>query len=510
MGARSSRNVWRTQTPSPAGKHRTAAAGKGSQGLECESEGPPGVWADAFAESLVPGGTSNETAVNYPKKSISLKLKKILRLSPRKRPEIVRLVTYGERGNGGTTPPANPAPLAVAADGSAQATTEVTKDKKSRAGSTNTLGPTRPPVAVPKRSSSLGKCSLEPGARPKLDSIPVGNPAYAACPLTEPSQTEPVVDHPPTEPPQTEPVVDHPLEELSLRHQISTLRARAKITAGTFTCASPAGLSVSPIGNPYLPYGMGREPGITPYSTMSTNTTNTAEGSAATTATGSAECSSASISLDRVSPRRELEQNQANGYSSKAVMAPRDRAGYRYTSFQGIPDPDSSVTERHKRHRHRKHRQKCSPKEKADKGKGKATSSDLVGLGASVKGKTQNLDGTPVDKDDGQASTSRQSTPSEKRCKSIRGSSKRSKTRRVTCPPEIFCALVWLDGQVPYSTDSEEGGEDGMEPWERELQAALGLGGEGRESRSEGLVVGSELDRRSVNSLVETNVEVAV
>ena len=204
--------------------------------------------------------------------------------------------------------------------------------------------------------------------------------------------------------------------------------------------------------------------------------------------------------------RKELEQNQPNGYSSKALVAPRDKAGYRYTSFQGIPDPDSSVTERYKKHRHRKQRQKGSPKEKVDKGKGRATSPDLVGLGGRVKEKTQNLDGTPIDKDDGQTSIGRQSTPSERRRKSIRSSSKRSKTRRVTCPPEIFCALVWLEGQVPYSTDTEE---DGMEPWERELQTALGLGGEGKENRPEGLDIAPELDKKS---LVVTNIhgEVAV
>ncbi|KAF8441185.1 hypothetical protein BGX38DRAFT_1316359 [Terfezia claveryi] len=430
-------SIPRHTTTAPA---RNSSAGKGSHGLGSGS-GNPQVWADALAESLM-----DETAAKYPKRSIGLKLKNILRLSSRERQEIVRPAPFVERGKSGTITPANPVPLVLAGDGSAQATTEDTKDKKNRAGSINTLGSTRPPVEVPKRSSSLGRCSLE---RPKLGSTFVGNSAYAARPLTEP--------------PYTEPAVDFPFEELSIRDQISTLRARAKVASGTFTCASPAALSVSPIGNPYHPYGMGREPGISTYSTIFTNTTNTAEGSAATTATGSENCSSASISLDKGSPLKELEQNQANGDSSKALIAPRDRAGYLYTSFQGIPDPDSSVTERYKQHRHHKHRQKRTPKEKASKGKGKAASPDLAGLGTGVKGKTQNH-GMSVDTDDGQTSTSRQSTPSERRRQSIRRSSKRSTTRRVTCPAEIFCALVWLDGQVPYSTDSEEGDEDRIKP----------------------------------------------
>ncbi|RPB22339.1 hypothetical protein L211DRAFT_850654 [Terfezia boudieri ATCC MYA-4762] len=468
MGARSSRNVWGTQITT---KHRTTAAGKGSQGLGSGS-GNLQVWADAFAESLM-----DETAVKYPKRSIGLKLKNILRFSSQERQEVVLPAPYVERGKNGRTTPANPVPPAVAGDGSAQATTEVPKDKKDPAGSINTFGSTRSPVEVPKRSSSLGKCSLE---RPKLDSTLVGNSAYAARPLTEP--------------PHTEPVVNLPFEELSIRHQISALRARAKITSGTFTCASPAALSVSPIGNPYLPYGMGREPGISPYSTIFTNTTNTAEDSAVTTATGSENCSSASISLGKVSPLKELEQNQANGDSSKALIDPRDRAGYLYTSFQGIPDPDSSVTERYKQRQHHKHRQKYMPKRKASKGKGKAkaTSPDLAGLG--VNGKTQNH-GTSVDKDDGHTSTSRQSTPSERRRQSSRRSSKRSKARRVACPPEIFCALVWLDGQVPYSTDSEEVEEDKMKPWERELQAELRLGGKARKAARKVYVLGRSWTR---------------
>lgn len=431
MGARPSHtgNVSGTQTPCPAGKNHSTATGKGSRGLESGSGIPGWVWADALAEGLIPEEEApNETTVKHRKNSIGLKLKSIIRLSSRKRQEIVQPAPSPEQGNSETAELANPVSLVEAA-------AKATKGKN-QVGSISTFGSTRPPVEVPKRSSSLGKCSVGPGARSKLDSIPVGNSENATHPLAAL--------------PQAEPVVDVPLEEHSIRHQISTRRARAKIAAGTPTCASPAGISVPPISNPYLPYTMEREPGVTSYSAVSANTTYTAHGSSVATDPGSVECSSAPIKLSKISPRKELGQNQTNGHNSKTLIAPRDRAGYRYTSCQEIPDPDFSATERHKQHR-----KKRSSKEKTDKERG-----------AKVKEKTQAPDGKPVDKNDGLRSTSRQSTPSERGRRNIRGPGKRSKTRTASCPPEVLCALVWLDGQAPYSMDSGEEGGDGMEPWD--------------------------------------------
>ena len=151
--------------------------------------------------------------------------------------ELLRINPHHKQAHGNLTTD----PLSIRVDNLTNSSDLPTRRPSRRAGSFQIDEPDKIETKVPKRSSSLGKCQegRSVGFRngdskpPKIAPVDVSTSENA--------------------PPKTV-EIGSVHDSTTIRQSIRNSRALARITTGTYTCASPSGTTVTPIENPYDPY----------------------------------------------------------------------------------------------------------------------------------------------------------------------------------------------------------------------------------------------------------------
>ena len=286
------------------------------------------------------------------------------------------------------------------------------------AGSLQIDEPAMAETKMPKRSSSLGKCQ---GGR----SVGSQNSSSIAPEITPVSFLSVSEEEEEEVPKRITVASAHGCK--TSKQSTLTHRAQARITTATYTCISPGGTAVTSVQNSSIPSSVGLEDNHVPSSTMSTD-------SKATTAGTSMGAGGSGESILTCHLPRKVVTSSAPSGKHGHVCAPSLR----------IPTPGFGVNKRHKYgQRSRRHLHNISistvaslPAEVIDKGEHEAKSRDEpgdIGENTSHKG------------------ISRHSTSAYKK----ESRNRKVKVPRTTCPPEILYALVYLDGPLPYSQDTE-------------------------------------------------------
>ena len=353
------------------------------------------LWTDALAALHIElEELKRQARVSRRETGVQTKVEELLRINP-----------HHKQAQGNLTTD----PLPIRVDNLTNSSNLPTRHPSRRAGSFQIDEPAEIETKVPKRSGSLGK-SQE------------GRSVGSRNGDSRPPKTAPVdVKTSKNAPPKTV-EISSVQNSTTIRQTIRNNCALARITTGTYTCASPSGTTVTPIENPYDPYKIARKD-TCPAPTVSADTVTTAGTRIRTS--GSDEPSTHHL------PREVVTNSSWKGKHSHVR-----------TSTPSLANLEPSANRRHKYdQRSRRHLHTTSVSG--------ATSLPVEGT---TEGKNEAKSHVPSDigENSSHRSIFRHCTSAHKNTSRNR----QVKVPRTVCPPEIFCALVCLDGPVLYTQDT--------------------------------------------------------